>query len=99
MALADADPPANPNLSFLLADLAKTMVELREEGKGIYLHCVRTESRTPIVAAAYLMARFGLDQQLALNEALSVLPDANPRPALIQGLRRLAEVLSVSEVD
>jgi hypothetical protein len=48
------DPPANPNLPFVLRDVATTIGRLRDEGKRVFVHCVRAESRTPIVAASYL---------------------------------------------
>lgn len=94
VALADADPPANPNLAFVLADVAGLISRLRDEGRSVYLHCVRTESRTPVVAAAYLMLRFGMEPRAALAEVMSVLPYASPRPALVEGLNQLPEVLA-----
>ncbi|WP_111765131.1 ADP-ribosylglycohydrolase family protein [Nakamurella deserti] len=51
--LIDAGPRRNPNLAFLLDDAARTIQELRAEGKTVLLHCVQGLSRTPSVAARY----------------------------------------------
>ncbi|MBA3430585.1 MAG: ADP-ribosylglycohydrolase family protein, partial [Actinobacteria bacterium] len=53
------DPKSNPNLDFVLQDLAEWMVERRDEGRSIFIHCVRAENRTPTVAAAYLAKSTG----------------------------------------
>jgi len=48
--LVDEDEPAaNPNLDFVLKDLAQAIVSWRAEGKTVLVHCVRAERRTPAV--------------------------------------------------
>ena len=59
--LLDEDSPeANPNLDFLLADLAEAITTWRDAGKRVLVHCVQAERRTPAVAAAYLASRLGI---------------------------------------
>ncbi|WP_109688886.1 ADP-ribosylglycohydrolase family protein [Branchiibius hedensis] len=72
-----ADPAANPNLEFVINDAAAMVAALRDEGKTVFLHCVRAESRTPTVAAAYAGLR-GIDPRDALAEIQRVLPNASP---------------------
>jgi len=50
--LVDEDEPeANPNLDFVLKDLAQSIVSWLEQGRAVLVHCVRAELRTPAVAA------------------------------------------------
>ena len=51
--LKDSGPQDNPNLEFVLNDAARTIRDLRSEGKTVLLHCVEGRSRTPSVAARY----------------------------------------------
>ena len=62
-----ADPGENPNLDWILSDLAGQMCRWRAEGRRVFVHCVRAESRTPAVAAAYLARRLGISGQDALG--------------------------------
>jgi ADP-ribosylglycohydrolase len=56
--LLDEDAPeVNPNLEFLLADMAGAITSWRDAGKTVLVHCVQAERRTPAVAAAYLASR------------------------------------------
>ena len=64
-----ADPAVNPNLDFMLADAARTIAALRDEGHGVLLHCVAAQSRTPTVGIAYAMLR-GVDRAEALERGL-----------------------------
>jgi ADP-ribosylglycohydrolase len=75
--LIDEGPIGNPNLEFVLADAARTVRDLRAEGKTVLLHCVEGSSRTPSVAARYSML-LGQDP----NEVLAVMPWAHPNPEL-----------------
>lgn len=43
----------NPNLEFVLRDAARTINDLRAEGKKVFVHCVAAHNRTPSVAALY----------------------------------------------
>ncbi len=84
-----ADPSDNPNLDFMLADLAKHMVAWRSQGRRVFLHCVQAESRTPTAAAAYLAARFDLPGREALASVRSVLPESHPNATFVSALERL----------
>ena len=64
-----ADPAVNPNLDFVLADAARTVAALRDEGHVVLLHCVAAHSRTPTVGIAYAMLR-GVDRAKALDRRL-----------------------------
>ena len=75
-----ADPRDNPHLSFVLADTAEVVGQLRSEGKTVLVHCVQAQSRTPTVAALHSVA-LGIPAQQALAEVCAVLPDAQPNAA------------------
>ena len=47
------DPAVNPHLDFVLADAARTVADLRDEGHQVLVHCVAAQSRTPAVGIAY----------------------------------------------
>ena len=83
------DPDANPNLDFVLADAARTVAALRDEGHQVLLHCVAAQSRTPTVATAYAMLR-GIPHDQALADVVGALPAASPNPGFRDALRRLA---------
>ena len=85
----DADPESNPNVAFLLGDLARAITTWRQQGRPVLVHCVRAESRTPTVAAAYLCERFGLSAATALDRVRRVLPAANPNPSFRSALEQL----------
>lgn len=52
--LIDSDKAEkNPHLEWVLADVARTVKQLRDEGETVLLHCVAAELRTPSVAVAY----------------------------------------------
>lgn len=51
--LVDDGPKNNTNLGFVIEDAARTILQLRQEGKTVALHCVQGASRTPSVAARY----------------------------------------------
>ncbi len=58
--LDEGDWEANPNLDFVLKDLARVVEASRAEGKTVLVHCMQAERRTPAVAAAYLAERSAL---------------------------------------
>lgn len=74
------DPAANSNPEFVINDAAETVAALRDEGKTVFLHCVRAESRTPTVAAAYAGLR-GVAPSDPLAQLQWVLPSAAPNQA------------------
>lgn len=77
---------SNPHLEFVLEDTADVVAELRAEGKTVYLHCVRAESRTPTVAAMYAMRAHGQSAQEAFDSVVAVLPNAHPNSRFRQAL-------------
>jgi hypothetical protein len=83
------DPAANPNLDFVLADLARAITAWRGAGKTVLVHCVMAERRTPVVAAAYLAERFGLSGHEALERVFAQLPGAHVNRAFSAALARL----------
>lgn len=62
---------ANPNLDFVLRDAAKTIADLRAEGKKVFLHCVAAHNRTPTVAALYSALYCNVD----VDEAIRVVDE------------------------
>ncbi|MDP9331869.1 MAG: ADP-ribosylglycohydrolase family protein [Actinomycetota bacterium] len=84
----EVDPEHNPNLEFILRDIATTVVGCRDEGKSVLLHCVRAESRTPTVAAAYLCERLGLTADQALARVRKSLPRMNPNRGFVAALQQ-----------
>lgn len=90
MFLVDSpDPAANPNLDFVLCDMAAAIRAWRDDGKTVYLHCVAGESRTPTVAAAYLADRLGISGRDALDRLRPVLPSTRPNGGFLAALDRL----------
>jgi ADP-ribosylglycohydrolase len=80
---------ANPNLDFTLSDTAKGIAAARDEGKTVFVHCVRAESRTPTLAAAYLAHRLGIYSEEAIERVRKVLPGSDPKPWFRRALGRL----------
>ena len=83
------DAGANPNLDFVLKDLANAISSWRAEGKTVLVHCVMAERRTPAVAAAYLAERFGLPGLKALELVRTQLPTTNVNRSFSRALARL----------
>jgi protein-tyrosine phosphatase len=88
-----AEPEANENLEFVLADAARTVAQLRQEGKTVLVHCVAAHSRTPAVAAAYALLR-GVPLGDALDDLLVAMPTSYPNPAFLDALSRLRGTMS-----
>lgn len=89
----EADPAHNPNLDFVIADAARLVADLRDEGKVVLLHCVAAHSRTPTVGIAYAMLR-GVALEDAMREVCAVLPAAYPNAGFRSALERLAVTLN-----
>lgn len=85
--LADHDDTPNPEL--VLADTADLLTTLRDEGRRVLLHCVRAESRTPAVAAAYLVRARGLPPAEAIARLAAALPRARIRQKFSDALTTL----------
>jgi hypothetical protein len=87
--LLDEDEPAyNPNLDFILQDLARAIASWREAGKTVLVHCVRAERRTPAVAAAYMAERYGVPGPEALRRVFAQLPHPYSNHAFSAALAR-----------
>ena len=81
---------ANNDLASVIADAARAVKELRDEGKTVFLHCVHAHTRTPVVAAAYGALITGSSTRDALYRVLPVLPSANPRRSIAAALELLS---------
>lgn len=82
------DPAANPNLEFILSDLAVSISRWRDQGKTVLVHCVQAECRTPTVAAAYLAERCGMSGESALALVRGQLPRTRRNAAFASALAR-----------
>ena len=82
-------PEANPHLDFVLDDTARYIADRRDAGETVFLHCVRAQSRTPTVAAAYLAHRLGISGPDALERVREVLPAAEPNAGFLEALDRI----------
>ena len=79
----------NTDPAAVVLDAARTIRDLREEGKTVLVHCVHAHSRTPIVAAAYGSLLTGDGIATSLRRVQSVLPSAQyPRRSLYEDLMR-----------
>ncbi len=85
------DAESNPNLELVLRDAAKTVADLRAEGKKVFLHCVAAHNRTPSVAALYSALYCNVDVDDAIrtvDEQCRTYYEANP--FLRDTVRRIA---------
>lgn len=80
----------NPNLAHVIDDAARTAAALRDEGHRLLIHCVRAESRTPLVAAGYSVVARGADAGVALEEIAHALGGRLVNPGFTRELRRLS---------
>lgn len=71
-------PEENPNLAYVVAQTVGLIQRWRAEGRVVYLHCGRAQSRTPFIAAAYGALVTGRSAAVVLQEISSVLPCADP---------------------
>lgn len=84
-----SDPRENPNLEFVMHDAVDAIAQLRSEGRTVYVHCVRAESRTPSISALYAIKHLDVPRERALAEVA----DALGQTRLIEPF---AEVIRVS---
>jgi ADP-ribosyl-[dinitrogen reductase] hydrolase len=78
---------ANLDVVGVVQDAARTVRELRAEGKTVLLHCVHAHTRAPVVAAAYGMLVTGSSYDAALRRVQAVLPSGRwPRPSIVQAM-------------
>lgn len=89
--LLDTEAADNPNADFAVDDAAQTVLRLRAQGKGVYLHCVASHSRTPTVAARVAVLA-GTPLPEALDAVVGALPATDPRRFWRESLERLSEL-------
>ncbi|WP_426989895.1 ADP-ribosylglycohydrolase family protein [Pseudarthrobacter sp. Y6] len=77
----------NAHAAFVLEEAAAAVERYRAEGKTVLLHCVRSESRTPTVAALYGARVAGISPLKALAGLQRVLPRARPNELFMRVLR------------
>ncbi len=70
---------ANNCLPVVLADAARAVTALRDEGKTLLVHSVHAHTRTPVVAAAYGVLVTGASGASGLRRVGAVLVSAQPR--------------------
>ncbi|MDX1619994.1 MAG: ADP-ribosylglycohydrolase family protein [Nitriliruptorales bacterium] len=85
----DGDPGKDPNVGFVLADTADGLALLHDEGKRVFLHCAAGASRTPTVAAAYLVRHRGLAPDEAIDRVGRVVPWSWANPTFRDALEDL----------
>lgn len=66
--LDDPDPTANPNLLTIVEDTVDAVASWVGEGESVFVHCVEAQSRTPLMAGAYLIRHRGRTPDQALSE-------------------------------
>ena len=79
-----ADLDDNPNLEHVAEQTVAMVMNLRAEGRQVYLHCSDGRSRTPFIASLY-GARFAdapADEVLQAIQRLA--PQAHPNPAFLR---------------
>jgi protein-tyrosine phosphatase len=76
------DGPRNEYSSF--ADAAETVVERREAGKRVLVHCSAGASRSPAVAAAAMTRLTDRNLDEAFEQVLARRPEVDPHEALVR---------------
>jgi len=84
--LLDTTPADNPNLSFVLADTADLIASITAQHKRVFVHCVKAESRTPTLAATYLVRHHAMTPDDAVNRVATLIP-GRPQPFLADAIR------------
>jgi ADP-ribosyl-[dinitrogen reductase] hydrolase len=84
-------PEQNADPGFVLSDTADAIQTLRREGKTVFVHCVRSESRTPAVAVAWLVRHHGRTVEEAMTLVASHLPTYAVHAPLQRALHELTE--------
>lgn len=79
----------NLNLGFTFADTASAIKQLRDNGHGVFLHCVQSQSRTPSIAITYAVNELGIDFDKANQDVLAALPAAQINPGFEALLEQL----------
>lgn len=87
--LIDSEARDNPNVEFAIDDAARTVMQLRAEGRVVFLHCVAAHSRTPTVGARVGVLN-GASLADSLEAVVGALPEARPRRFFVEALERLS---------
>jgi len=91
--LVDEDgTEANADARYVLADTADAITQLRAEGKRVFVHCVRAESRTPSVAGAWLVRSRHMPPTAAIAAVEDAMSGVALRPSLRASIDSLASV-------
>ena len=85
------DRDENLDAPSVLADTADAIAQLRSEGRTVFVHCVRAESRTPTVAMAWLLRHHGYTFDEARRTVLSTITSALPEESLLGAVHVLAQ--------
>ena len=88
----------NPNLDFAIDDAARTVMQLRAEGRVVFLHCVAAHSRTPTVGARVAVLN-GSSLTDSLDAVIGALPEARPRRFFADALMRLSTRSAIASQD
>jgi hypothetical protein len=83
------DNVGNADAARVLSDVADGINHIRRDGKRVFVHCVRAESRTPTVAMAWLMRYHGYSADSAERVVREALPSANPCAPLLSAVHQL----------
>ncbi len=89
MLIDHTGPAVNPNLLQVLEDTSDAIAGWRTKGLTVFLHCVHAHNRTPVTAAAYLIRRFGMTPEGALNEVQDCLGNGPDNPTILEALRSI----------
>ncbi|MFP5282078.1 MAG: hydrolase, partial [Actinomycetes bacterium] len=76
-------------LDFVVADIARTIADLRGSGRSVLVHCVAAEQRTPSAAIAYAR-RLGVPADEAERTVRLVVGNARGRGLLWRAAGRVA---------
>jgi hypothetical protein len=81
--LPDHRAGRNPTTAELEAALAE-LGRLRREAGAVFVHCVASMERSPLVCLAWLMRERGLSRLQALDYLMQVHPGTNPLPGQLE---------------
>ena len=79
-----ADPADNPNLDHVAEATVTTVMNLRAEGRQVYLHCDDGRSRTPFIASLYGSRFTDAPAEEVLQTIQRLVPQAQPNPAFLR---------------
>jgi ADP-ribosylglycohydrolase len=83
------DGEGNADVTRVLIDTANAVQHFRGEGRRVFVHCVKAESRTPAVAMAWLMLHHDREFDDAYVEVLEAMPKARLCKELLNGVRSI----------